>query len=247
MSAVELLPDLVPTVRFGWPGRLFLVLLIAGVPILASLQPAAVEKMELPPRSALYASAISVVWILAGLTGGVLLMEGVPLAAIGLHGGPVTGILGWALAAAFGSLLSSLVITRVGARLGARESRLAFYLIPTDARERGIFLWLSVSAGFCEELVYHGFVLAGLAAWLESGWLAAAIANLAFGVLHGYQNTVGIVRAGVMGMILSVPVIVGAGLVPGMIAHFLVDAALGLGAWQWIVPPEVREPPETTR
>lgn len=238
----EILVDLAPAVEFGGLGRTFLVILIAGVPFLATLQPKGPDEIELPPRLALYGSAITVIWVLAGLTGVVLLLEETRLAEIGFHPSPPLTIAAWAAAATALSLATSFVITRIGARLGARESRLAFYLIPTDRKERSVFMGLSVSAGFCEELVYHGYTIAGLAAWLESGWLAALVANLAFGVLHGYQNAVGIVRAGVMGFVLSLPVVTGAGLWPAMIAHFLVDAALGLGAWRWIVPDTLPEP-----
>lgn len=232
----ELFVDLAPAVEFGGLGRTFLVILIAGVPLLATLRPNRPDEIDLPPRLALYGSAITVIWILAGLTGVVLLAEETRLAEIGLHPAAPLTIGAWAAGTTALSLATAFVITRLGAWIGARESRLAFYLIPTNGKERSAFIGLSASAGFCEELVYHGYAIAGLTAWLESGWLAALVANLAFGALHGYQNAVGVVRAGVMGFVLSLPVISGAGLWPAMIAHFLVDAAAGLGAWRWIVP-----------
>lgn len=231
------LQDLAPAVRFGWSGRIVLLLLIAGVPLLASLQPHQTDgETPLPPRVPLYASAAVVIWVLAALAGLALMVESLPLARIGLHAAPLRRILAWAAGVSVATLLVSYVITRVGAALGARESRLALHLIPGDVRERAAFLGLSATAGFCEELVYHGYVLAGLAAWLGSGWWAAVIANVAFGILHGYQNAIGMVRAGVMGFLLCLPVVAGVGLWPAMLAHFAVNAILGLGGWRWFLP-----------
>lgn len=227
--------DLAPAVEFGWAGRLFVALLLVGVPLLALLQPDDRE-MVLPPRLALYVSAIVGVWVLAALTLLVLWVEGVPAIAVGLHAPELDQLIGWTVAATVGALLGNLLVSRIAARLGLRESRLTYHLMPRTARERRLFLGVSVSAGICEELTYHGFLLAGLTGWLGNGWWAAAIANLAFGVLHGYQGQAGVIRAGLMGYVLSLPVIVGAGLWPAMAAHFLVNALLGLGLWRWMIP-----------
>ncbi len=216
-----------------------MVVLLAGVPFLSVLQPADSD-LELPPRRLLYSSAAITLWILAALTAVVLVVEDVDPAEIGLHATSLARLLGWSIGVAVLVLAVNAVISRTAARLGARESRLAFYLIPQTRRERGHFLLLSATAGFCEEFVYHGYVVAGLAAWLGSGWWAAAVANTAFGVLHGYQNTVGVVRAAAMGYVLTLPVLLGFGLWPGIVAHFLVDASVGLGLWRWLLPQELR-------
>ena len=146
-------------------------------------------------------------------------------------------------AATAGALAGNFLISRGAARLGIRESQLTYHLMPRTQEERWVFIGVSVSAGFCEELAYHGYLLAGLAGWLENGWLAALVANLAFGVLHGYQGQAGGVRAFLMGYLLCLPVIVGAGLWPAMAAHTLVNALLGLGLWKLMIP-EGEEPVE---
>jgi len=230
--------DLAPAVEFGWAGKLFVFVLLVGVPALAMLQPDDREIM-LPPRLALYGSAIIGVWVLAALTMLVLWLEETAPADVGLSKPGMLAFVGWMTVAAVGALLGNMLISRAAARLGLRESRLTYHLMPRTRRERRLFLAVSASAGFCEELTYHGFLLAGLSGWLGNGWLAAAIANLAFGILHGYQGYAGIVRAGVMGYVLTLPVIVGAGLWPAMAAHFLVNALLGFGLWKWMIPAEL--------
>lgn len=230
--------DLSPSVEFGWGGRLYVFFLLVGVPFLSLLQPSD-RDMELPPRRALYTSAIIGIVILGGLAGFVLWAEGLPVSAIGLHSVSLASFLGWTVAATAGALAGNFVISRGAARLGIRESPLTYHLMPQQGEERWAFLGVSASAGFCEEFAYHGFLLAGLAGWLGSGWLAALVANIAFGVLHGYQGQAGTLRAFLMGYVLCLPVIVGAGLWPAITAHFLVNALLGLGLWKWMIPEPV--------
>lgn len=233
------LRDLAPAVDFGWPGRLFVFVLLVVIPLMALYQPDERE-ISLPSRMILYVSAAIGVGVLAALTGLVLLIEGLPPGAVGFFGPELGSLVGWTAAATSLTLAGSFVISRLGARLGIRESRLTYHLMPTSGKERWAFLGVSLSAGFCEELSYHGFLLAGLAGWLGNGWWAAVVANLAFAVMHGYQGQIGVVRAFAMGYVLCLPVVVGAGLVPAMAAHFLVNALLGFGVWKWMVPLENR-------
>lgn len=233
--------DLAPAVEFGWPGRLYVFALLVIVPLLTLLQPDE-RQIPLPPRLTLYASAVVGIWFLAALTVVVMVVEGAGFPDIGLRVTDAATFLGWTAAATFGTLAGNFIISQAAARLGMRESRLTYHLMPRASRERWAFLGVSASAGFGEELTYHGFLLAGLAAWLASGWLAAAVANLAFGILHGYQGPAGAIRAFAMGYVLCLPVVVGAGLWPAIAAHFLVNALLGFGIWRWMVPPELRLP-----
>ncbi len=239
MGLESLLRDLAPVVDFGWPGRLFVFVLLVLVPLLALYQPDERE-ISLPPRTVLYASAVIGVWILALLTGVVLWVERLSPPEVGLFPTDLARFCGWTATATTGTLAGSLLISRLAARLGIRESRLTYHLMPRSPRERWWFLGVSVSAGFCEEISYHGFLLAGLAGWLQNGWWAAVVANLAFAVMHGYQGQIGVIRAFAMGYILCLPVVVGAGLSPAMASHFLVNALLGFGLWKWMVPPDKR-------
>ncbi len=233
--------DAAPAVEFGWAGRAFVFVLLGVVPFLAILQPDQRE-MSLPSRKTLYGSAVTGIWLLVGITVVVLLSEGRGVAEIGLQRTGVGRFLGWTVAATVGALLGNFLISRAAARLGVRESRLTYHLMPRTRGEGWAFMGVSASAGFGEELTYHGFLLAGLAAWLGNGWWAAVVANLAFGILHGYQGQAGALRAFLMGYVLCLPVVAGAGLWPAVAAHFLVNALLGLGLWRWMVPPGPEAP-----
>jgi hypothetical protein len=239
LSGLVILRDLAPAVSFGWLGRLLVFVLLVVVPFLSLFQRGERE-MVLPPRRALYLSAVIGMVILVAITVVVLLAEGVPLSAVGLHSTSAAAFLAWTTISTIGALLGDFLITRVALRLGIRESRLTQHLMPRTRRESLGFLGVSASAGFGEELTYHGFLLAGLTAWLVNGWLAAAVANVAFGLLHGYQGQAGAVRAFVMGYLFCLPVITGAGLWPAIVGHFLVNALLGLGLWRLMIPPSER-------
>lgn len=239
IEAGATLRDLAPAVEFGWAGRVLVFVLLVGVPFLALLQPDDRE-MVLPPRSSLYVSAIVGILILSVITLLVLWLEGTSLGEIGLHETSLASFVGWSGAVTVATLAGNFVISRTAEWLGLRESRLTYHLMPRSGRDRRMFIGVSASAGFGEELTYHGFLLAGLNGWLGNGWLAAAVANLAFGVLHGYQGQAGMVRAFVMGYVLCLPVIVGAGLWPSIVAHYLVNVLLGLGLWKLMISPEAK-------
>lgn len=227
--------DMTPTVELGWLGRAFVLVLLVGVPLIAVMQPSD-RDLELPPRRALYYSAIVGVLALAGLTAVVLAIEGVRVGDVGLFVPDLGALLGWTVAVTVTAIVGNFAVTWLARRLGIRESRLTYHLLPRTGEERRLFIAVSLAAGVCEELAYHGFLLAALAAWVGNGWIAALVANAAFGVLHGYQGQAGVFRAGLMGYALSVPVIVGAGILPAMLSHFLVNVLLGLWLWRWLVP-----------
>jgi len=235
----QLLIDVTPAVHFGWVGRSYVFVLLVVVPFLALLQPDDRE-MELPPRGALYMSAVVGISVLTVFTVLALSLEDASLSSVGLHGTSIGSFGFWTVITVLGALVGDFVISRAALRLGIRESRLTYHLMPRSRRDTWAFMGVSASAGFGEELTYHGFLLAGLAGWMGNGYLAALVANLAFGVLHGYQGHAGVIRGFVMGYLFCLPVITGAGLLPAMVGHFLVNALLGLGAWKWMIPADER-------
>lgn len=236
---LSILQDLAPAVEFGFPGRAYAFALLVIVPFVTLFQPD-VDQIELPPRNSLYISAILGIGVLTLFVFLTLVIEDVPINAVGFHGSSLNLFLGWTAFTTIVALAGDYLITRIALGFGLKESKLTYHLMPTSGREHWAFLGVSASAGFGEELTYHGFLLAGLAGWLGNGWLAALLANLAFGLLHGYQGHAGVVRAFLMGYVFCLPVVTGAGLWPAMAGHFLVNAVLGLGLWKYMVPEDER-------
>jgi len=58
-------------------------------------------------------------------------------------------------------------------------------LLPVNLGERTFWMFASVSAGICEELVYRGFGLCALRGNGVPTWLAVVLCSLAFVLIHG--------------------------------------------------------------
>ena len=128
--------------------------------------------------------------------------------------------------------LWSLARLAVQRRIAARPklAKVAF-ILPHTAREEGWFLALSVTAGFCEELLYRGYLPWFFAPWLGSVGAMALVVVL-FGIGHAYQGRSGAVRATLAGAFMAALVLVTDSLIPAMIVHALIDIGSGtLGYW----------------
>ena len=101
-------------------------------------------------------------------------------------------------------------------------------LIPRTSREKRLFAGLSVIAGFGEEVAYRGYLLSTLELLGLSPWIAAILSSAAFGLLHAYQGAAGIVRTGLTGLLLVLPVFATGSLIPSILAHACINLIAGL-------------------
>lgn len=101
-------------------------------------------------------------------------------------------------------------------------------LLPRTATERRAFARLAVTAGFCEELLYRGFLLAvAVAVAPELGpWRLVLVSGLAFAVAHTYQGVTGMVTAGVLGVAFAVLFLGSGSLLLPVLYHALIDLRL---------------------
>jgi len=79
-----------------------------------------------------------------------------------------------------------------------------------------------------EEFLFRGFAFLTLSKFTSSVGLAGAIVTISFALQHGIQDTLGVVRAFVLGILLLIPVLLTGSLVPSIIAHAIVDMFSGL-------------------
>jgi len=100
-------------------------------------------------------------------------------------------------------------------------------LLPVTPRERAAFALLSVAAGTGEELAYRGYVIPVLTPVLGIG-PAAVLSTAVFGIMHGYQGTMGIIRTGLMGAVLVWGFLASGSLWPPILAHTFIDLLVGL-------------------
>jgi uncharacterized protein len=96
-------------------------------------------------------------------------------------------------------------------------------VLPETQAHWTLFVALAATAGFCEEFLYRGFALTKIAAL--SGSLAAGVvlSTVAFGTAHWYQGRMGMVGAGIAGLLYALVYIATGSLIPSMLGHFAQD------------------------
>ena len=134
------------------------------------------------------------------------------------------------MALAIGFTVQQIVAVRhvQGERLAKLRRQIADleFMLPHTSREYRLFLALSCTAGVCEELLYRGYLTWLLAAFLG---LPAAIVlvAVAFGSGHAYQGARGVLKTGLVSLVMSLIVVASGWLVPAMVVHALVDISGG--------------------
>jgi uncharacterized protein len=101
-------------------------------------------------------------------------------------------------------------------------------LAPVTVAEMMLFLVLSISAGFCEELVFRGYLQQQFARMGRSIWTGVLLSALVFGGAHGYEGIAGMVLIAAYGAMFGVLALLRRGLRTGMIAHAWHDSISGL-------------------
>jgi membrane protease YdiL (CAAX protease family) len=227
----------------------FAILLLVGLPALAVRDSGRDLDMEELRRAVRFRRAIYVsiglsLLVVAGVTFAVARWQGVPDEALGWRVEGVMGSIGWSLGIAIAGLGLAWLVAVGARRLQLEESEIAQLLMPRDAGEKRGFLLLAGVGAVCEEYIYRGFLLHVFTTWWGLPWLAAVVTSVSFGFAHGYQRMAGILRAAVLGGILAVPVLRTGSLFPAIVAHFWMNAAIGLGAWRLLMPDVEGEPAE---
>jgi hypothetical protein len=133
----------------------------------------------------------------------------------------------WLAAAVVLGLLGYAIGLGQGSQFAETRQKLGF-LAPRGSLEVGIFLVLSASAGFCEEIIFRGYLQRQFAAWTHSVAAGAILQAVVFGAGHGYEGPARMFLIAIFGAMFAVLALARHSLRPGMLAHFLHDAAAGL-------------------
>ena len=112
--------------------------------------------------------------------------------------------------------------------LGPSNTANVTAMLPKSSAQIAVWCMVSCTAGFCEEVVYRGYLQRQMAAWTGSAPAAIAIQAVIFGVSHGYQGMKQVVIISVLGALYGILAHWRRTLVPGIAAHAWSDI---YGGW----------------
>lgn len=182
-------------------------------------------------RLRLYNETLAVLWTIAALCVGLWLASGRTWTELGF-GWPASGWRGgiaWGLAA--GSVLYmgyTLVQTarsrdaRTSVRKQVADMGGVDLIQPRRPAEHDRFIFLSITAGITEEIIFRGFLIGALALVMPA-WVAAIVAVAAFTLGHLYQGPQGLVRVFGLSVLFTGLYLLCGSIWPLMIIHAAVD------------------------
>ena len=101
-------------------------------------------------------------------------------------------------------------------------------LLPSTGAERLTWLLVASVVGFCEEVVFRGYLQTQLGALTRRPVLGLLLQALLFGLAHLEQGAAAASRVGIYGLILGVLARHRASLLPGIACHVAIDLVSGL-------------------
>ena len=99
-------------------------------------------------------------------------------------------------------------------------------VLPHTVEERRLFLWLSLTAGVCEELLYRGFLFFYLGHWMPP-LAGLAVSSVIFGLGHVYQGVRGVLLTGLVGAFFGAAYMLCGSIAPAMVLHAAGDMYSG--------------------
>jgi hypothetical protein len=105
--------------------------------------------------------------------------------------------------------------------------RLAF-LAPQSGLEVALWICLSATAGFCEEVLFRGYFQMQFTRLLRNRWAALVVVSALFGLGHGYEGAQRMLLIALLGLSFGLMSIARKSLRPAMMAHTLQDTVSGL-------------------
>jgi uncharacterized protein len=112
-------------------------------------------------------------------------------------------------------------------QVGELKKTLGF-LVPQGPLEVAGYIALTLTAGFCEELLYRGYLQRQFRAWTNSAAVAILAQGIVFGASHGYQGWRFMALIAVYGCLFGIVVAWRKTLRPGMMAHAWQDLFSGM-------------------
>ena len=132
----------------------------------------------------------------------------------------------WLLAVAVLGAGAKLMHLDEAGRFDSMRRQLGF-LIPNTTLELLIWFSVSATAGFCEEIIFRGYLQLQFAGITGSMLAGVLISAAIFGAAHGYEGGPRMILIGIYGLMFGLLAWWRKSLRPGMIAHAWHDAFSG--------------------
>ncbi|MGH9492207.1 MAG: CPBP family glutamic-type intramembrane protease [Terriglobales bacterium] len=187
-------------------------------------------------RSAFYTATMVWEWMLLGYVWVGMRRQRLTLAEItgGKWKTPEDALLDVAVAGGFW-LVAAGVLVAAGFALGlagqgqqAETMKKLGFLAPANVTEIILWLGLSATAGFCEEIIFRGYLQRQFITLTHSSLVGIVLSAAVFGASHGYQGAARMVQIGVFGLMFGVLAHFRKSLRPGMMAHAWHDSFSGI-------------------
>lgn len=224
-------PARIPAVAPVWHTLVFVIVLV-GISVAQSNPRFAAKAAQLPSRIPTYIFTMCYEFFLLGYVWlGLRLRRTATLR--GLIGGR------WArwkdfwtdVGVAFVFWLAVLAVLSVlSSALHFNGNDAAKFLMPQTTAEVILWVVLAASAGFCEELVFRGYLQRQFLAFTQKTAAAVVLQGVIFGVAHGYQGAKAILVISVYGMMFGALAAIRKSLLPGMLQHATQDSVSGIAS-----------------
>jgi CAAX protease family protein len=112
--------------------------------------------------------------------------------------------------------------------LGPSSAKSVDVLLPRTFLEVAVWILVCVTAGFCEEVIFRGYLQKQLRALTGSAAAAVLLQAAAFGIGHGYQGAKNMAVIAVLGLLYGLLALWRGSTRPGMLAHAWSDVYGGL-------------------
>ncbi len=98
-------------------------------------------------------------------------------------------------------------------------------LVPTETAGRIVWVFVSITAGVCEEAAFRGYLMTRirLLGNLKSWVAPVVISSVVFGACHSYQGIPGLILISIYGALLALLYLKTKSIWPSVIAHFFQD------------------------
>ncbi len=102
------------------------------------------------------------------------------------------------------------------------------FLAPRSGLEVVLWICLSATAGFCEEIIFRGYLQKQFTRLLRNRWTAVVVVSILFGLGHGYEGSQRMLLIALLGLAFGIMSLLRNSLRPAMMAHTLQDTISGL-------------------